>query len=101
VQPFLDPITVHEPACGSGGMSLRQAALWPRWAIQHGVVRFDLLDTDATCCQMARMNMALYGLHTTVTHGNVLTMNTMHQWRTSLLQIQPIARKESKEKREI
>ena len=59
----LRPITVCDPACGSGVTLLAFAAACPRWALDYNVVRFFGQDVDRTCVKMARANMMLYGLN--------------------------------------
>jgi hypothetical protein len=61
----LDPITVCDPACGSGRMLLGYARCAPRWAIEHGIVAFYGVDIDQRCVQMTRLNVRLYGLNNT------------------------------------
>lgn len=61
--PHVDPITVHDPACGSGVMLLAAAAQVPRWALDYNLVRFYGMDIDLTCVRMAQVNCMLYGLN--------------------------------------
>ena len=61
--PYMEPVTVLEPAVGSGIMLLALAAAVPRWAIDTGVVQFYAMDVNALCVEMARTNVALYGLN--------------------------------------
>lgn len=56
------PITICDPACGSGIMLLASAVLFPQWAVDCGLVQFFGQDIDATCVRMARINSMLYGL---------------------------------------
>lgn len=56
------PITIMDPACGSGIMLLASAVAFPRWAVDCGLVQFFGQDIDATCAAMARINSMLYGL---------------------------------------
>ena len=59
----VEPVTVHDPACGSGVMFLAAASEIPRWMLDWGFVRFSGQDIDQTCVQMAKVNMMLYGLN--------------------------------------
>ncbi len=58
-----DPITICDPCCGSGVMLLAAASVLPDWAVQSGLVQTYGMDIDMTCVQMARMNVAIYGLN--------------------------------------
>lgn len=59
----VEPVTIHDPACGSGVMFLAAASEIPRWMLDWGFVRFSGQDIDQTCVQMAKVNMMLYGLN--------------------------------------
>ena len=59
----VDPITVNDPACGSGVMLLAVAANVPTWATRWQFVRFSGQDIDGTCVKLARINLMLYGLN--------------------------------------
>ena len=60
---YLEPVTVNDPACGSGIMLLAAASYCPKWALNCAVVRFYGQDIDRQCVQMARINMMIYGLN--------------------------------------
>lgn len=62
---FFEPVTVLDPAVGSGVMLLAFASVCPPWAIKHRCVEFYGQDIDATCVKMAQLNMRLYGLNGT------------------------------------
>ena len=57
------PITVQDPAVGSGGMLLAVAETYPQWAVRMGLVQFFGQDIDYTCVLMCRINCMLYGLN--------------------------------------
>lgn len=56
------PMTICDPACGSGVMLLAGAAVLPRSFIDEGRAVFYGCDIDATCVKMAQLNVNLYGL---------------------------------------
>jgi type I restriction-modification system DNA methylase subunit len=61
--PHIKPITVNDPACGSGVMFIAFAEQCPRWALDLGLIQFYGMDIDQTCVDMARINCMLYGLN--------------------------------------
>ncbi|MBK8467716.1 MAG: N-6 DNA methylase [Chloracidobacterium sp.] len=63
VAPDIKPITVCDPACGSGVMFLAAASAVPRWMLDWNLVRFYGMDIDQTCVNMARLNILLHGLN--------------------------------------
>jgi hypothetical protein len=58
-----EPVTVIDPAVGSGIMLLAHASTMPRWMVTMGLVQYYGCDIDPTCVQMARINCKLYGLN--------------------------------------
>lgn len=58
-----EPVTIHDPACGSGVMLLAVAATLPPWMNQWGLVQYYGQDIDPTCVSMAKTNLMLYGLN--------------------------------------
>ena len=58
-----EPVTVHDPTCGSGSMLLAVAAVCPPWMSQVGLIQYYGQDNDQICVLMARTNMMLYGLN--------------------------------------
>ena len=63
ILPHIDPITVNDPACGSGAMLLAVAETAPDWAVKWNIVQFFGQDNDRTCVQMAKVNCILYGMN--------------------------------------
>lgn len=63
VWEHFQPLTIHDPCVGSGGMLLAAAAEFPRWMIGLGLVRFSGQDISRDCVLMARINEMLFGLN--------------------------------------
>ncbi len=63
IREHLKPVTICDPAVGSGILLLAAASCCPRWAIEHRLVEFYGQDIDQTCVQMAKLNMRLYGMN--------------------------------------
>lgn len=59
----VEPVTVCDPACGSGVMFLAAASEVPRWMLDWNFVRFYGMDIDQTCVNMAKVNILLHGLN--------------------------------------
>lgn len=57
------PVTVNDPACGSGVLLLAFASTYPVEMVRQGHVMFYGQDIDATCVKMAHCNMRLYGMN--------------------------------------
>lgn len=61
-----EPVTVHDPTCGSGLLLLSVAEKIPNWQIKMGLVQFYGQDIDPYCGLMAQSNLLLYGLNGTM-----------------------------------
>jgi hypothetical protein len=57
------PVTVNDPAVGSGILLLAHASTLPAWMVQMGLVQYSGCDVDSLCVRMARVNFKLYGLN--------------------------------------
>ena len=63
------PITVQDPACGSGGMILAMAkSFGPKKAVD--LLRVTLIDVSPTACDMAYINTTLWGIPSKILQGN-------------------------------
>lgn len=58
-----EPIKIHDPCVGSGGMMLAAAAEFPRWMLTLGMVQFFGQDISRDCTLMTSINMMLFGLN--------------------------------------
>jgi len=63
IAPHYVPVSVMDPALGSGALMLAVAELFPKWMLYLGLVQFYGTDIDETCVLMARLNAKLYGLN--------------------------------------
>jgi hypothetical protein len=63
VLPHYKPVTVCDPACGSGVMLLAVAASVPPWMNHFGFIQYSGQDIDSTCVHMAQINLMLYGMN--------------------------------------
>ena len=57
------PVTIADPACGSGRFLLAAARQFPRWVVRNGLVQLFGQDIDGLCVKMASVNMCLQGLN--------------------------------------
>lgn len=76
--PAEGPITVCEPACGSGTMILSLGE-----AVSHADrrrLRVTAVDVNRTACDMAFINTTLWGIPTRVIHGNSLSLECWAAW---------------------
>ena len=60
--PYYEPVTVCDPALGSGRMLIAMAAECDRWAVENGLIEFFGQDIDERCVQMAKINFVLHGM---------------------------------------
>jgi hypothetical protein len=76
--PAEGPITVCEPACGSGAMILSFAQACPPEVRRR--LRVTAIDINQTACDMAFVNTTLWGIPTRVIHGNTLSSEYWAAW---------------------
>lgn len=76
--PAQGPITVCEPACGTGAMILSVAQVCPPEARRR--LRVTAIDINRTACDMAFINTTLWGIPTRVIHGNSLSLECWAAW---------------------
>lgn len=77
------PVTINEPACGSGTMII--GTLWAMKRKNFDFQRksfFVAQDIDIRCVWMAYIQLSLYGIPAVVIHGNTLTMEEWSRWYT-------------------
>jgi len=63
ILPYYKPVTIYDPACGSGIMLLSGAACYPDWMVHYGLVQFFGNDVDMLVVLAARANCKLFGLN--------------------------------------
>lgn len=70
-----NPVTLQDPACGSGRLLVVAAQQFP--AAQYWGV-----DKDATCAKMTALNFQLHNVDGVVVHGDSLALESFATWRT-------------------
>ena len=78
--PESGPITVCEPACGSGSMVLSYVQALPQEDRDRVLVT--AVDTNKLSCDMAFINFTLWRIAANVVHGNSLGMQEYASWLT-------------------
>ncbi|TAK93479.1 MAG: SAM-dependent DNA methyltransferase [Verrucomicrobia bacterium] len=76
--PTEGPITVCEPACGSGAMILAVGEACPPELRRR--LRVTAIDINRSACDMAFINTTLWGIPTRVIHGNSLPLEFWAAW---------------------
>lgn len=77
------PITINEPACGSGAMVIGAVWAMKRQNFDYRNKSFFVAqDIDIRCVWMAYIQLSLYGIPAVVIHGNTLTMEEWSHWYT-------------------
>lgn len=74
------PLSVNEPAGGSGGAILALAKLFaPSKTVD--LLRVTCQDISKLACDMAYINLTLWGVPARIIHGDTLRMTIEHDWR--------------------
>ena len=63
IKDHYEPITICDPACGSGNLLIAASGSFPRFAVRLGLVQFYGNDIAHVCVQMAHLNEMAYGLN--------------------------------------
>lgn len=70
------PVSVADPACGSGRTLISAAKR------THADSEFHAVDADNVCAQMCALNMCFFNMNGFVIHGNTLSMKYYDGWIT-------------------
>ncbi len=73
------PITVNEPACGSGGMVLALAELFAPDSVD--LLRVTAQDINPLAADMAYINLTLWGIPAHIILGDTIRMTVTREWR--------------------
>lgn len=76
--PATGPVTVCEPACGSGAMILALVEACPPELRRR--LRVTAIDISRTACDMCFINTTLWGVPCRVHHGNALSLEFWAAW---------------------
>ena len=71
-----DPVTIADPACGSGRMLVLAARQQDAPTVCFG------RDTDLVCAQMAALNLCFFNIDGAVVCGDSLAMTKRRAWKT-------------------
>lgn len=74
-----NPITVNEPACGSGGMVLALAQLFAPDAVD--LLRVTAQDINPVAADMAYINLTLWGIPARIILGDTIRMTVTREWK--------------------
>lgn len=72
--PKDEPLSVHEPTCGSGRMVLAVASVLEKRGYCGRCMKAIAWDLSPHCYYMAYINLTLWGIPAIVTHGNTLSL---------------------------
>lgn len=77
------PVTINEPACGSGTLILGAVWMMQKQKFDfHHKSFFVAQDIDIRCVWMAYIQLSLYGIPAVVIHGNTMSMEEWDRWYT-------------------
>lgn len=83
-------ITVSDPCCGSGVMTIGMSeALKSKGYNPQKVMWFQATDIDITCCKMAYIQTSLLGLSGEIVYGNSLTLECWKRFITPMTLLNP------------
>ena len=71
-----EPVTIADPACGSGRMLVLAARQQDAHTVCFGQ------DTDLVCAQMAALNLCFFNIDGAVVYGDSLAMTKRRAWKT-------------------
>jgi hypothetical protein len=63
IAPYVKPIQVYDPSCGSGTLLLGVARQFPAWANQLGFVQYFGQDLSILAVRLTRLNCRMFGLN--------------------------------------
>ena len=76
-------LTICDPCCGSGVMSLAALDVLQRKSVNYvRNVFIECSDIDIRCVHMAYLQLSLAGVPAIIKHQNTLTMETWDVWKT-------------------
>ena len=81
IMPKDHPLTVQEPACGSGRMILALAKVMTEAKIPPIHMRAQCIDVSKTGCDMCYINTTIWGIPAEIVHGNALSNECWCRWK--------------------
>jgi type I restriction-modification system DNA methylase subunit len=76
-----DPLTIHDPTCGSGGLLVGAGQQLEEFAESPYAALFVGQDIDIRCAKMTAINFAVRGLPGFAIHGDSLKADPMAAWK--------------------
>lgn len=73
------PVTLNEPACGSGGMVLAVAELFAPDSVD--LLRVTAQDINPVAADMSYINLTLWGIPARIILGNSIAMTVVCEWK--------------------